>query len=339
MTYMQTVLSSERILVTGGTGFIGSAVVRALLDLRANIRVLARPTSDRRNLAGLPVEFVTGDLGDAPSLGPALDGCTGLFHVAADYRLWVPDPEVMYRANVDGTRALMQAALDAGVRRIVYTSSVAVLGLHDDGQPADETTKATLEEMIGPYKRSKFLAEAEVRRLVAECHLPAVIVNPSTPVGPRDAKPTPTGRMIVEAASGHMPAFVDTGLNLVHVDDVALGHIAAFERGRVGERYILGGENLTLAEMLGTIAELTGRRKPWLQVPRAAIYPVAFAAEATARIMGGEPFVTVDGLRLAKKKMFFSSAKAIRELGYRPRPVRQALEDAVAWFRAEEYCS
>jgi len=339
MTYMQTVLSSERILVTGGTGFIGSAVVRALLDLRANIRVLARPTSDRRNLAGLPVEFVTGDLGDAPSLGPALDGCTGLFHVAADYRLWVPDPEVMYRANVDGTRALMQAALDAGVRRIVYTSSVAVLGLHDDGQPADETTKATLEEMIGPYKRSKFLAEAEVRRLVAECHLPAVIVNPSTPVGPRDAKPTPTGRMIVEAASGHMPAFVDTGLNLVHVDDVALGHIAAFERGRVGERYILGGENLTLAEMLGTIAELTGRRKPWLQVPRAAIYPVAFAAEATARIMGGEPFVTVDGLRLAKKKMFFSSAKAMRELGYRPRPVRQALEDAVAWFRAEEYCS
>ncbi|HTO83261.1 MAG TPA: hopanoid-associated sugar epimerase [Methylomirabilota bacterium] len=336
---MQTVLSSERILVTGGTGFIGSAVVRALLDLRANIRVLARPTSDRRNLAGLPVEFVTGDLGDAPSLGPALDGCTGLFHVAADYRLWVPDPEVMYRANVDGTRALMQAALDAGVRRIVYTSSVAVLGLHDDGQPADETTKATLEEMIGPYKRSKFLAEAEVRRLVAECHLPAVIVNPSTPVGPRDAKPTPTGRMIVEAASGHMPAFVDTGLNLVHVDDVALGHIAAFERGRVGERYILGGENLTLAEMLGTIAELTGRRKPWLQVPRAAIYPVAFAAEATARIMGGEPFVTVDGLRLAKKKMFFSSAKAMRELGYRPRPVRQALEDAVAWFRAEEYCS
>jgi dihydroflavonol-4-reductase len=336
---MQTQLPSERILVTGGTGFLGSAVVRALLDLGAHVRVLARPSSDRQNLAGLPVEFVTGDLADAPSLGPALEACSGLFHVAADYRLWVPDPDVMYRANVDGTRALMQAALDAGVRRIVYTSSVAVLGLHDDGRPADETTKATLEEMIGPYKRSKFLAEAEVQRLVAERHLPAVIVNPSTPVGPRDAKPTPTGRMIVEAASGHMPAFVDTGLNLVHVDDVARGHLAAFERGRVGERYILGGENLTLAEMLGTIAELTGRRKPWLQVPRAAIYPVAIAAEATARIMGGEPFVTVDGLRLAKKKMFFSSAKAIRELGYRPGPVRQALEDAIAWFRAEEYCA
>ncbi len=336
---MQTQLSSERILVTGGTGFIGSAVVRVLLDLGAHVRVLVRPASDRRNLAGLPVDFATGDLGDASSLGPALAGCSGLFHVAADYRLWVPDPDVMYRANVDGTRALMHAALDAGVRRIVYTSSVAVLGLHDDGQPADETTKATLEDMIGPYKRSKFLAEAEVQRLVAERHLPAVIVNPSTPVGPRDAKPTPTGRMIVEAASGHMPAFVDTGLNLVHVDDVALGHIAAFERGRVGERYILGGENLTLAEMLGMIAELTGRRKPWLQVPRAAIYPVAIAAEATARIMGGEPFVTVDGLRLAKKKMFFSSAKAIRELGYRPGPVRQALEDAIAWFRAEDYCA
>jgi len=335
---MRTDLSSEHILVTGGTGFIGSAVVRALLDLHANVRVLARPASDRRNLAGLPVEFVTGDLGDAPTLRPALDGCTGLFHVAADYRLWVRDPETMYRANVDGTRVLMQAALDARVRRIVYTSSVAVLGLHDDGRPADETTTATLEEMIGPYKRSKFLAEAEVQRLVGEAGLPAVIVNPSTPVGPRDAKPTPTGRMIIEAASGHMPAFVDTGLNLVHVDDVACGHIAAFERGRIGERYILGGEDLTLAEMLGAIAELTGRRKPWLQVPRAAIYPVAIAAEATARITGGEPFVTMDGLRLSKKKMFFSSAKAVRELGYQPRPVLQALEDAVAWFRAEDYC-
>lgn len=328
----------ERFLVTGGTGFIGSAVVRALLDRGASVRVLARPGSDRRNLAGLPVDVVVGDLEDSSSLGPALDTCAGLFHVAADYRLWVPDPDAMYRANIDGTRALMQAALKAGVRRVVYTSSVAVLGLHDDSRPADETTMATLEEMIGPYKRSKFIAEAEVQRLVAGRHLPAVIVNPSTPVGPRDAKPTPTGRMIVEAASGRMPAFVDTGLNLVHVDDVARGHLAAFEHGRIGERYILGGENLTLAEMLGVIAELTGRRKPWLQVPRAAIYPVAIAAEATARIMGGEPFVTIDGLRLAKKKMFFSSAKAIREFDYRPGPVRQALADAVAWFRAAGYC-
>ena len=332
-------VANQRILITGGTGFIGSALARVLVERGAHVRVLARPQSDRRNLEGVPVEFVAGDLADPRSLPAAVAGCAGLFHVAADYRLWVPDPEAMYRANVDGTRAVMAAALAAGVRRIVYTSSVAVLGLHDDGRPADETTIATLDEMIGPYKRSKFLAEAEVTKMVAEEGLPAVIVNPSTPVGPRDAKPTPTGRMIVEAAAGHMPAFVDTGLNLVHVDDVALGHLAAFERGAVGERYILGAENLTLAEMLATIAGLTGRRKPWLQVPRAAIYPVAIAAEATARIVGGEPFVTVDGLRLAKHKMFFSSAKAVRELGYRPGPVRQALEDAVAWFRAAGYFS
>lgn len=336
---MTNLVAGQRILVTGGTGFIGSAVVRTLVARGAMVRVLARPSSDRRNLEGVGVELVAGDLEDARSLAPALDGCTGLFHVAADYRLWVPDPDAMYRANVDGTRGLMKAALAAGVRRIVYTSSVAVLGLHDDGRPADETTMATLAEMIGPYKRSKFLAEEDVRKLVAEEGLPAVIVNPSTPVGPRDAKPTPTGRMIVEAAAGHMPAFVDTGLNLVHVDDVARGHLAAFERGKVGERYILGGENLTLAEMLATIAELTGRRKPWLQVPRAAIYPVAIAAEATARIIGGEPFVTVDGLRLAKKKMFFTSAKAVRELGYQPGAVRPALEDAIAWFRAAGYFS
>lgn len=335
---MTNQVASQRILVTGGTGFIGSALVRILVQAGARVRVLARPRSDRRNVQDLPVEFVTGDLDDAASLAAAVEGCFGLFHVAADYRLWVPDPDAMYRANVDGTRALMTAALAAGVGRIVYTSSVAVLGLHDDGRPADETTYATLEEMIGPYKRSKFLAEAEVRRLVQDAGLPAVIVNPSTPVGPRDVKPTPTGRMIVEAASGHMPAFVDTGLNLVHVDDVARGHLAAFERGRVGERYILGGENLTLADLLATIAELTGRRKPWLQVPRAAIYPVAIAAEATARITGGEPFVTVDGLRLSRKKMFFSSAKAMHELGYHPGPVRPALEDAIAWFRAAEYC-
>ncbi len=336
---MTNSVTNQRILVTGGTGFIGSALVRVLLASGARVRVLARPRNDRRNIEGLPIEFASGDLEDGSSLAAAVEGCAGLFHVAADYRLWVPDPAVMYRTNVDGTRALMTAALAAGVRRIVYTSSVAVLGLHDDGTPADETTVATLDEMIGPYKRSKFLAEGEVQKLVAERGLPAVIVNPSTPVGPRDVKPTPTGRLIVEAASGHMPAFVDTGLNFVHVDDVARGHLAAFECGGIGERYILGGENLTLAELLGMIAELTGRRKPWLQVPRAAIYPVAIAAEATARIIGGEPFVTVDGLRLAKKKMFFSSAKAMRELGYQPGPVRPALEDAIAWFRAAGYCS
>jgi dihydroflavonol-4-reductase len=331
-------VAGESVLVTGGTGFVGSAVVRALVQAGARVAVLVRPQADLRNVDGLPVERCAGDLDDARSLRGALAGRTALFHVAADYRLWVPDSRPMFRVNVDGTKSLMEAALAAGVRRIVYTSSVAVLGLHADGTPADEATPSALDDMIGPYKRSKFLAEQEVRRLVAESNLPAVIVNPSTPVGPRDVKPTPTGRMIVEAASGRMPAYVDTGLNLVHVDDVARGHLAAFAQGRIGERYILGGENLSLAEMLAMIAEIAGRPKPRVQVPRVAIYPLAVAAEAVARVTGREPFATVDGLRMAKKKMFFSSAKAARDLGYRAGPVRGALEDAIAWFRASGYC-
>ena len=237
-------------LVTGATGFVGSAVVRALLDAGEVPRVLVRPESDRRNLAGLGVDLAEGDLRDAASLARACRGCQALFHVAADYRLWVPRPEEIYAANVDGTRALMQAAGAAGVARIVYTSSVATLGLTRDGSPADEATPAALADMIGHYKRSKFLAEEVVRGMVTEAGLPAVIVNPSTPIGPRDIKPTPTGRMIVEAARGRIPAFVDTGLNVVHVADVAAGHLLAFERGRIGERYILGGENLALAEIL-----------------------------------------------------------------------------------------
>jgi dihydroflavonol-4-reductase len=324
--------------VTGGTGFIGSAVIRALLATGAPVAVLVRPQSDRRNLTNLPVELREGRLEDAASLERALTGCTALFHMAADYRLWVPDPAAMHRANVEGTRTLMQAALKAGIKRIVYTSSVATLGLRADGQPADETTPVALDDMIGPYKNSKFLAEQEVQRLVAEAGLPAVIVNPSTPIGPRDIKPTPTGRIIVEAASGRIPAYVDTGLNLVHVDDVATGHLLAFARGRIGGRYVLGGEDLALADMLAAIAELCGRRKPWVRLPRTAIYPVAVAAEALARITGREPFVTIDALRMAKKKMFFSSAKARHDLGYETRPVRQALQDALTWFRAEGYC-
>ncbi len=331
-------IANTRILVTGGTGFVGSAVIRALIKAGAEVRALVRANSDQSNLKGLSVETRTGDLEDAAAIRDALKGCGALFHVAADYRLWVPDPERMYRINVDGTRMLMRACLDEGVKRIVYTSSVAVLGLADDGRPSSETSVTDVDDMIGPYKRTKFLAEAEVARLVAEAGLPAVIVNPSTPVGPRDIKPTPTGRMIVEAASGRMPAYVDTGLNLVHVDDVAAGHLAAFERGRTGERYILGGENLSLAQMLDMVAELTGRRKPLMQVPRVAIYPIAVAAEAVARVTGREPFVTIDALRMAKKKMFFSSAKAIAELGYHARPVREALADAIAWFRQAGYC-
>jgi dihydroflavonol-4-reductase len=331
-------IAQERVLVTGGTGFIGSAIIRALCDAKATVVVLVRPNSDRRNLKGLPVELREGQLEDAVSLESALAGCTALFHAAADYRLWVPDPAAMYRANVGGTTDLMRAAIKGGIKRVIYTSSVATLGLYADGQPADESTPVALADMVGPYKRSKFQAEEEVRRLVKEAGLPAVIVNPSTPVGPRDIKPTPTGRIIVDAASGRIPAYVDTGLNLVHVNDVAAGHLLAFERGRIGERYVLGGDDLGLAEMLAVIAELCGRRKPRIRLPRAAIYPIAFAAETVARLVGGEPFVTVDALRMAKKKMFFSSAKARRDLGYQTRPARQALQDALLWFRAEGYC-
>ena len=325
-------------LVTGASGFVGSAVARRLLAAGFTVRTLLRPSSDRRNLDGLPVAIREGSLEDTASLAAALRGCTHLFHVAADYRLWVRDPAPMFRANVDGTRELMERALEAGVSRIVYTSSVATLGLHSDGRPADETTPSSYDDMIGPYKQSKFRAEAEVRRLCAERRLPAIIVNPSTPVGPRDIKPTPTGRMIVEAASGKMPAFVDTGLNLVHVDDVAEGHILAAEKGRLGERYILGGENLSLAEILAEIAVLTGRPAPRIRLPIAAVVPVALAAEGIARLTGREPFVTLDGLRMARKKMYFSSQKAERELGYRPRPVRDGLADAVTWFRQAGYC-
>ncbi|HUA53839.1 MAG TPA: hopanoid-associated sugar epimerase [Candidatus Sulfotelmatobacter sp.] len=330
--------SSGPTLVTGASGFVGSAVARALLAAGHTVRVLVRPTSDLRNLRDLAVETAVGRLEDRASLAAALAGCGTLFHVAADYRLWVRDPAAMHRANVDGTRDLMEAALSAGVERVVYTSSVATLGLTADGSPADETTPVTADAMIGPYKRSKFDAEEVVRTLVRARGLPAVIVNPSTPVGPRDVKPTPTGRIIVEAASGRMPGYVDTGLNLVHVDDVAAGHLAAFARGRIGERYILGGENLTLAEMLAEIARLAGRAPPRLKVPRLAVYPVALVEEALARFTGREPFATFDGLRMAKKKMFFSSAKAERELGYRFRPARQGLAEALAWFRAEGYC-
>jgi len=323
-------------LVTGATGFVGSAVARALLRGGLPVRVLARPTSRRRNLAGLPVDIAAGAMEDAASLARAAAGCRYLFHVAADYRLWVPDPAAMYRANVEGTRELMLAALAAGIERVVYTSSVATLGLVSGGC-ADETTPSRLDDMIGPYKRSKFQAEEVVRALIAERRLPAVIVNPSTPVGPGDVKPTPTGRLVLEAAKGHMPGYVDTGLNIVHVADVASGELAAAEHGRVGERYILGGENLSLAEILAAVARAAGRRPPRLKVP----YPVAFAAAAVgtahARLTGREPFTTLDGVRMSRKKMYFSTAKAMRELGYRPRPASEAIADAVAWFAANGY--
>jgi dihydroflavonol-4-reductase len=325
-------------LVTGASGFVGSAVARCLVSAGYRVRALLRPTSDRRNVEGLPLEIRIGALEDPTGVGSALEGCSHLFHVAADYRLWVPDPASMFRVNVDGTRRLMEAALAAGVERIVYTSSVATLGLVADGSPADETTPSRYADMIGPYKQSKFRAEETVRALVVERRLPATIVNPSTPVGPRDVKPTPTGRMILEAASGRMPAFVDTGLNLVHVDDVAAGHLLAAEKGRVGERYILGGDNLTLAQILAEVAAVAGRKPPRLRLPIAPLMPLAMLAEALARLTGKEPFVTRDGLRMARKKMYFSSAKARDELGYAPRPARDGIADAILWFRQAGYC-
>jgi dihydroflavonol-4-reductase len=329
-------LASGLCLVTGATGFVGSAVARVLLKAGHPVRVLARPHSNRGNLKGLSVEIVQGSLEDPASLAAAVAGCRYLFHVAADYRLWVPNPAAMFRANVGGTRELMLAALAAGVERIVYTSSVATLGIVPRGV-ADEETPSRAEDMIGPYKRSKFDAEAVVRDLVAKQSLPAVIVNPSTPIGPGDIKPTPTGRLIVEAARGRVPGFVDTGLNVVHVEDVAVGHLLAAEAGEVGRRYILGGENLSLAEILAEVARLTGRRPPSFKIPYAAILPVAAGAEAWARLTGREPFVTLDGARMSKKKMFFSSARAVRELGYAPRLARPAIADAIAWFKANGY--
>ena len=326
------------ILITGASGFVGSAVLRKLIERGHEVRALVRPSSERRNLEGLPVHIVEGDLMAPETLKPAVEGCKGVFHVAADYRLWAPDPSGMFAANVDGTRAIMAAALEVGVERIVYTSSVATLGLLPGGQPADEDTPVLFEDMIGPYKQSKFLAEAEVRALAETGKLPVVIVNPSTPIGPRDIKPTPTGRMIVEAASGRMPAYVDTGLNVVHVDDVAEGHLLAFEKGKVGERYILGGENMSLNEILGTIAGITGGKAPRWRIPHGLVLPVAYGAEAWTRLTGGrEPFVTVDGLRMARKKMFFSHGKASRALGYAPRPAMDALADACRWFRDQGY--
>lgn len=324
-------------LVTGATGFVGSAVARKLVAAGHQVRTLVRPTSDRRNLENLAVEAVVGDLRDPASLAAALAGCDALFHVAADYRLWVPDPETIYAVNVDGSRALIEAAMSAGIERIVYTSSVATLGLNQGGTPAHEDTPVALGHMIGHYKRSKFLAEQAVQSLIQGHGAPVVIVNPSTPVGPRDVKPTPTGRMIVEAAAGRMPAYVDTGLNLVHVDDVAEGHLLAFDHGVVGERYVLGGADMTLEAILCEVARITGGRPPRLRLAHNLIMPLAVAAEAWARLSGAEPFATVDGLRMAKKKMFFTSAKAETALGYKHRPAAEALAEAIAWFRANNY--
>ncbi len=320
-------------LVTGATGFVGSAVARALLGRGHAVRALVRRGGDRANLTGLDLELAEGDLTDTTSLARAVAGCDHVMHVAADYRIWVPNPEAMLAANVGGTTALLRAAQEAGVGRVVYCSSVAALGLTKDGTPADETTLVSEDSVVGIYKKSKYRAEQAVLAMVRDTGLNAVIVNPAAPVGPRDIKPTPTGRMIADAANGKMPAYVETGLNIVHVDDVAEGHMLALERGVAGERYILGGENLTLHALLQIVDGVTGKPQRRLRLPREAVWPVAFVCEKLARF-GVEPMVTRDHLRMAAKTMFFSTEKARRDLGFTPRPALDAVMDAVAWFRA-----
>jgi dihydroflavonol-4-reductase len=319
-------------LVTGATGFVGAAVARALVADGWEVRVLARRGSNRGNLQQLTVDVAEGDLDDSTSLERALDGCAGLFHVAADYRLGARDPRPLYRTNVDGTRNILKAARTVGVPRIVYTSSVATIGIPADGTPGEERTPVGVQNMIGHYKRSKYLAE-EAARDAARMGMSVVIVNPSTPVGPGDIKPTPTGQLVLDAALGRMPAFVDTGLNIVHVDDVAAGHLLAFERGRPGERYILGGEDMTLQMILAQIARLTGRKPPRIRLPYAAVLPAAYCAEAIAWVTGRSGRVTLEGVRMSRKRMFFSSGKAVAELGYRWRPPLDAFADALQWFR------
>lgn len=323
--------------VTGATGFLGSHVARVLTEQGARLRLLVRTTSDLRNIADLNAERVEGDLRDLASIEKALAGCDALFHVAADYRLWVRDPDQMYRSNVDGTRGLIEAAWKRGVRRIVYTSSVATMGFSSNGTLADENSPVSLADMIGPYKRSKFMAEQAAFE-AARAGVDVVVVNPTTPIGERDLKPTPTGRIVVDFLKRKFPAYVDTGLNLVDATECARGHVQAFEKGRSGERYILGGENLTLKQILDRLAAITGLSSPTVKLP----YVFALAAgvvdeTVTGRILGREPRATIDAVRMGRKKMFITSAKAERELSWRSVPVDAALQRSVDWFRANGY--
>jgi dihydroflavonol-4-reductase len=323
-------------LVTGATGFVGSAVARALAAAGWQVRALIRAGSDRRNLQRLPLDLVVGDLANDASLDRALADCQALFHLAADYRFGVREPRQLYRTNVEGTRNILSAAGRAGVSRVVYTSSVATIGLPADGSPGTEATPVALADMIGHYKRSKYLAEQLVCS-AAQTGMSVVIVNPSTPIGPGDVKPTPTGQIVLDAASGRIPAYVDTGLNIAHVDDVAAGHLMAFHRGRPGERYILGGEDMMLREILAAIALLVGRKAPRIRLPHTAVLPVAYVSEIFGKITGRAPRVTLEGVRMARKRMFFSSEKAVRELGYQWRAPTKAFEDALLWFREQGF--
>jgi dihydroflavonol-4-reductase len=324
-------------LVTGATGFVGSHVARLLADQGAELRLLVRPTSVTANLEGIVGERVAGDLREPESLRKAMAGCEAVFHVAADYRLWTREPQEMYRSNVEGTRNIIQLAQETGVRRVIYTSSVATMGFTSNGHLADENSPVSLGDMIGHYKKSKFQAE-QIALEAGRGGVDVVVVNPTTPVGERDIKPTPTGRIVVDFLKRKFPAYVDTGLNLVDVAEVARGHIAALERGRRGERYILGGENLTLKQILDKLAAITGLPSPRVKLP----YAVAMASgvvdtAVTGLLLRREPRVTVDAVRMGRKKMFVSSAKAERELGWKIVPVDAALRRAVEWFRSHGY--
>ncbi len=328
-----------KVFITGASGFIGSRIVRVLLGKGYKVRALVRKSSNLQNISDLPIEVAYGDVRDQDSLIKTIQGCDVLFHVAADYRLWVPNPREIYETNVVGTENVMKAALEKNIRRVVYTSSVATLGLNTNGSPANEDTPVSIDDMIGHYKRSKFIAEFRVKEMIKKYGLPAIIVNPSTPIGPGDIKPTPTGRIIIEAASGKMPAYVDTGLNIVHVDDVATGHFLALERGEIGQRYILGGENMSLKQILEEIARLTGKSAPKIKLPPNIILPIAYIAELIAKFTQKEPFVTVDGVLMSKKKMFFSIEKAKNQLHYNARPAREAIKDSIDWFKQKGYIS
>jgi len=330
----RSALGMRKVLVTGATGFIGANVARLLVERGEDVRVLVRPASDRGNVADLPVEVAVGDLRDAEAVRRAIEGCHRVFHVAADYRFWARDPRELYRSNVEGTTHVMEACLAAGVERVVHTSTVGTIGLASLPQPCDETTPLLEGQLTSHYKRSKLEAE-QVALAYAARGLPVVVVNPSAPVGPWDAKPTPTGQIIVDFARGKLVAVVDTGLNVVHVRDVAEGHLLAAERGRVGERYILGHRNMTLAEILAELADITGRPAPRVRLP----YAVAWTAGALSTAMANwvthrPPAVALEAVRMARRRMFFDASKAVRELGLPQTPVRAAFEEAVTWFEA-----
>ncbi len=323
-------------LVTGATGFVGSHVARQLITAGHSVRVLVRRNSNLQPLEGLPLDRVQGDLRDPAALDRSMQGVRRVFHVAADYRLWTRRPEEIYESNVEGTRNLLAAAQRAGVERIVYTSTVATIAVHRPGALPNEETHATIDEMIGHYKRSKFLAE-QVAVEAAASGVPVVIVNPTAPVGPGDWKPTPTGRIIVDFLSGKMPAYVDTGLNVAAVEDVAAGHLLAAEKGRIGERYILGARNMTLKEILDALSTITGRPAPRVRLPHAFALAAGYADEWFSRIAGREPQIPVEGVKMSRHRMFVESDKAERELGYKPAPVEAALERAVRWYEQHGY--